>query len=133
MPHFSRLSKRLRLELSALMMERFNHPQYIIRPLAGNVQFIAFLQIHPESSTHTQTQSGLCSIPSIHQLISHPDGWDRADVFAWFFLLMVVCDFNVKRTIFTVRPLKTKSPLPVNANTELTFSIANQRFKMVTR
>jgi hypothetical protein len=33
---------------------------------------------------------------------------------------MVVYDFNVKRTIFTFRPLKTKSPLPVNANTELT-------------
>ena len=46
------LSKWLYLTVRVGMMKRFNQPEYVAYLIAGNIQFIAFLQIHPESSTH---------------------------------------------------------------------------------
>jgi hypothetical protein len=50
--------------LAIHLLERFNHAQRITCFIAGKVQLIAFLQVHPESGTYTQppfkTQSSIC-------------------------------------------------------------------------
>jgi len=48
-------------------------------------------------------------------------------------LLMIVHDLDIARAARPFRPLETDSPLIIDADAVLTFSIAFQRFKSVSR
>ena len=49
------------------------------------------------------------------------------------FFLMIIDDFDILRTRRLVRPLETDSPLIINANAVLPFSIASKCFETITR
>jgi hypothetical protein len=49
------------------------------------------------------------------------------------FLLVVICNFDVKRVLCAFRPFKAKLPLLVDANAELSIPVTPQCLKVVTR
>jgi hypothetical protein len=44
---------------------------------------------------------------------------------------MVIANLDIERLVLPLRPLKTDTPLPVNANAELPFPVTAQRLKAI--